>query len=94
MPVNWDELHEGIDAAIENAGGRTDAKLAGVLSGVTRLTDDEIRRLFPVPADVKRVAELMEIVKKAGERNEKINEITSNIENYGGVILTLLTKLA
>jgi len=43
---------------------------------------------------VKKLAELMEIVKKAGDRNEKINKIVSNIEEFGGIVVTLLGKLA
>jgi hypothetical protein len=36
----------------------------------------------------------MAIVKRAGDRHEKINRIVANAEQFGGVILTLLAKLA
>ena len=94
MPTNWDEFNEDLDRAIEEAGRRTDAKLAGHASRVTRLTDDEVKRLFPGPADVKTLTELMEIVKRAGDRNKKVSQIVENAEQFGGVILTLLSKLA
>jgi len=64
------------------------------MSSITRLTDDEIRKLFPDPADVKKLAELMEIVKRAGDRNQKINQIVENAEELGGIVLTLLQKFA
>lgn len=94
MPINWDKFQSDIDGLIIGAGERTDAKLAGRISSVTRLTDDEVKDLFPDPADVKKLAELMEIVKKAGDRNEKVNQIVVNIEDFGGIVLTLLGKLA
>jgi len=64
------------------------------MSSITRLTDDEIRKLFPDPADVKKLAELMEIVKRAGDRNQKINQIVAKAEELGGIVLTLLQKFA
>ncbi len=94
MAINWERFQEELDELVGSAGVRTDNELAGKISGITRLTDEEIKRLFPGPADVKRLAELMEIVKRSGDRNEKIKKIVSNIENFSGIILTLLTKFA
>ena len=94
MPIDWDKFNEDLDSAINDAAKRTDDKLAGKISSVTRLTDEEIKKLFPEPADVKKLAQLMEIVKKAGDRNEKINQIASNAEQFAGIILTLLQKFA
>ena len=94
MPTNWDEFNKDLDTAIVEAGRRTDTKLAGHASSVTRLTDDEVKRLFPTSADVKILAELMEIVKRSGDRNKKVSQIVKNAEHFGGVILTLLSKLA
>jgi hypothetical protein len=94
MPINWDKFQSDIDGLVDDAGERTDAKLASRISSVTRLTDEEVKKLFPDPADVKKLAELMEIVKKAGDRNEKVNKIVANIEEFGGIVVTLLGKLA
>ena len=94
MPIDWDKFQNDIDGLVDAAGERTDAKLASQISSVTRLTDDEVKKLFPDPADVKKLAELMEIVKKAGDRNDKINKIVANIEDFSGVVLTLLGKFA
>ena len=94
MAIDWDKFQDELDGLIEEAGDRTDKKLAGKMSSITRMTDDEVKKLFPDPADVKKLAELMEIVKRAGERNEKINKIVSNAEEFAGIILTLLGKFA
>lgn len=94
MAIDWDKFQDELDPVIEDAGKKTDNKLAGMISSITRLTDDEIKKLFPDPADVKKLAELMEIVKRADDRNKRINKIVKNAEDFGGVILTLLEKFA
>ena len=94
MTIDWDQFDKDADDAIKVAGDRTDAKLASVISSVTRLTDDEIQELFPDPADVKKLKELMKVVKTAGDRNDKINSIISNSEEFAGIIVTLLSKFA
>ena len=94
MPINWDKFQASLDENIERAGDKTDRELASQVSGITRLTDDEIKKLFPDPADVKTLAELMQVVKQAGARNDKVNEIVANAEKFSGIILTLLAKFA
>lgn len=94
MTIDWDKFQEDVDAAIEQAGNRTDEELAGKLSGVTRLSDDEIQRMFPDPADCKKLSELMQIVRSSTKQNEKINRIVENAEHFGSVIFALLQKLA
>jgi len=49
--------------------------------------------MFPDPSDVKKLAELMAIVKSAEEKNLKIGKIIKNSENFAGIIMTLLSKL-
>ncbi len=94
MAIDWDKFQNEVGGMVDNAGRRTDDRLASQISSITRLTDDEIKQLFPDPADVKKLAELMQIVKAAGSRNDKLNRLVANIENYGGVLLTLLGKVA
>jgi hypothetical protein len=94
MPVNWDDLISDIDEEIDNAAERTDEKLASRISSITRLTDEEVQKLFPEPTDVKKLAELMKIVNGAQARNTKINQIVENSEAFAGIILTLLKKFA
>jgi hypothetical protein len=94
MTIDWDKFQGELDGLIDEAGDKTDKKLAGKISTITRMTDEEVKKLFPDPADVKKLAKLMEIVKRAGGRNDKINKIVANAEEFGGIILTLLGKFA
>jgi len=94
MPVNWDELESNIDDVIDSAAEMTDDKLASKISSITRMTDEEIQELFPNPTDVKKLTRLMKIVKSTEDRNNKINKIVDNVEEFGGIVLTLLTKFA
>jgi len=50
--------------------------------------------MFPDPADVKKLAALMQIVKSAGDRNEKVNQLVANTETFAGIIVPLLEKFA
>ena len=93
MP-DWEKLEKNIDRIIKDSARKTDEMLASNISSVTRLTDDEIKDLFPKPSDAKALFDLMKIVKSAEERNTKINKIIENSEKFGGIVLTLLDKLA
>ena len=94
MPVNWEEFERDLDSIIERGATRADERLATRISSITRMTDDEVKELFPEPADIQKLAKLMKIVKSAEDRNTKINNIISNAEEFGGIVLTLLEKFA
>lgn len=93
MPINWEEFDENLEQAINESVDATDTKLASHISSITRLTDDEVNELFPEPADLKKLSDLLKIVKSAETRNSKINSIISNSEEFAGIVLTLLTRL-
>ena len=92
MPIDWDNFNNHVDTAINNAVKKTDDQLAGKIASETRMTSDEVKELFPDPADVKKLGELMKIVKSSEDRNNKITSIVSNAQNFGGVLLTLVNK--
>ena len=94
MPVNWDKFENEIDTIIAESAEETDQKLASKISSITRMTDDEVKELFPDPADVKKLTELMKVVKSSENRNNRINKIVANAEKFGGIVLTLLAKFA
>ncbi len=94
MAFDWDRFDQDVERAIETAGIKTDEKLASRISSVTRLTDEEIQALFPDPSDVKKLKNLMKVVKSADDRNTQINSLVKNAEEFSGVILTLLRKFA
>lgn len=93
MPVNWEEFDEELASAIAISADRTDERLASRLSSLTRMTDEEIMELCPTPGDVKAVSELMKVVESSTTRNNKIAHIVENVEQLGGIILPLITKL-
>ena len=90
MAIDWDELD--IDGAIASSANKTDEHLASKISSLTRMTDEEVTELFPVPGDVKTFTELMKIVKSAEEQNNKVNKIIANGEDFAKVTLKLLEK--
>lgn len=94
MPIDFDKLNKDLDIAITEGAGAVDKKLAIKIVSITQMTEDEKKELFPEPADTKKLAELMKIVQSAQDRNTKINKIVSNAEDFGGIVLTLLTKFA
>lgn len=93
MTINWKEFDNNVDQAISESAAAVDIRLASHISSITRLTDSEVNELFPEPADLKKLAELLKIVKSAEEHNNKVNAIVNKSEEFSGVILTLLTKL-
>ncbi len=92
MPVNWEQFSTDLDSIIASGVKRTDEQLASRISAVTRMTEEEVRQLFPEPADAKKLADLTKIVKDATDRNTKITNIAQNAQQFAGVILTLLQK--
>ncbi len=90
MAINWDEID--LDEIIDDEVKKTDEELASKISSLTKMTDEEVKELFPNPADTKKLVELMKIVKSSDDRNTKINKIVSNAEEFGGVVLSLVGK--
>jgi hypothetical protein len=93
MPINWEVFDKNVDQAIKESTADVDAELASHISSVTRFTDQEISELFPKPADVKKLADLLKIIKSAENTNNKIAAIEENVEELSGVIFTLVNKL-
>ena len=90
MPLDFSNIH--IDAIADDAAQKTDNKLAATISSLTRMKDDEVKKLFPKAADAKKLVELMQIVKSAESRNKKISNMVKNSEKFAGIVLTLLSK--
>ena len=93
MSINWDEFDNEIDGIIEESSNSTDDELASRISSLTKMTDEEVKGLFPNPSDVKKLAELMKIVKSSEEQNIKVKKIMDNTEQFSGIVLKLLDKL-
>jgi len=89
MPIDWSD----VDDAVRGAAKKTDDELAAKVSSLTRFTDNEIKKMFPEPADVDRLSRLMQIVQASTSEQQKINRLAKNIESLGGTVLTLLKAL-
>lgn len=93
MPIDWSTIDQDADQAIANGKTKTDQKLASKISSLTCMTDDELKVLFPTPADAKNLATLMGIVNSSADRNAKAAQLIQNIEGLAGTVVTLLGKL-
>lgn len=93
MALDWNEVVSHADADVQGAKARTDEKLASKISSLSNMTDEEVQRLFPEPADAKRLATLMQIVQSSDDQNRKVDQLVGNIQDLAGTILTLLGKL-
>ncbi len=92
MPINWDDFESDLTIAIDESSTETDSILAGKISSVTRMTDEEITELFPASSDIQKLMKLMTIVKSATDRNTKVNNIINNTEEFADIIITLINK--
>jgi len=90
MPIDWSD----VDDALKDAAKKTDDALAAKISSLTRFTDDEIKKMFPKPADVERLSQLMQIVQASTSEQQKVNRLVANIKDLGGTVLKLLKALA
>lgn len=94
MSTSQDQLNSQLDSIIDESANTTDDTLASKISSLTTMSKEEINELFPEPADTKKLLALMEIVKSSESKNDKINKIVSNAQEFGGIVLTLLGKFA
>jgi len=78
------------DEIAEKSAQKTDAQLASEISGLTRLTDIEISKLFPQKVDKERLMKLLEIVKESTDENDQINKLTGNIKELAGTAIKLI----
>ncbi len=92
MPIDWGQVLRDLNEIVDAGAQRADERLASKISSYTRMTDAEVKELFPEPADALKLGQLMKVVKAAEDRNTKINTIVSNAEKFAGVIVTLLDR--
>jgi hypothetical protein len=85
---------KAIDAAVVAASKESSEDLAPRVSSLIRLKDSEIRALFPTPADVQKLAKLMDIVSSAAAENDKVNALVADIRTLAPAVLRLLERLA
>ena len=93
MSFDWDEFRENAKKAAEQAGKKTDDKLASQISCASRLTYEEITEIFPQQADAAKLADLLAVVKSSTAHNEKVANLQANIKNYADVIVRLVARI-
>ena len=92
MSKELDELVNNFDQLSGKAEADADEQVGDKLSSATRLSKAEVKELFPKRADQKKLAELMQIVKSADSRNQKVNAIVGRAEDFGSIVVKLLNK--
>lgn len=80
-------------AAAEQARKETDEKYRQVIATLTRLSEEDVERLFPTRTDKDRLLELLEIVTQETDDNIKVARLKEDIESYGTIILKLISLL-
>lgn len=80
--------------AARKAQMQTDEEYAGVISSLTRLTNDDIEKFFPEKPDKDKLMELQAIVNSGTSQNEKIVKLKESGEKFGVIMIKLLKLLA
>jgi len=89
----WDDLEQRIGGLVDEAAEDTDEELATEMSSITKLTNEEIKELFPKPSDTQKLFELIRLVNEDTEKNEKINKLVANSEKFADIVITLVSRL-
>ena len=71
----------------------TNRALAGEISSLTLLTEEDVERLLPRKADKEQFGALMAIVAAATDENTKVAALRDNLDNVGGVLVKILRLL-
>lgn len=79
--------------AARRAQQQTDEEYKSVISSLTRLTDEEIDKLFPEKSDKDKLMELLTLVNAETTANQKIIKLKENAEKFSAVMLKLIKVL-
>ena len=77
-------------AAARRAQELTDEEYKSVISGLDRLTDKDIGKLFPEQANRDKLTELLALVKAGTSANQKVTKLKENAERFSVVIMKLV----
>ena len=79
---------------LDKTAQRTNEQLASEISSLTHLTDVQINSITPEKADKEKLLQLLEIVNAATDENDKIAQLTANIQRLAGTVIKVLKVLA
>jgi hypothetical protein len=77
----------------KKAREKTDRQFASEASGLTRLTDEEIRAIAPAVEDREKLAQLMEIVKDATRTNQEKARALKDINGLAEMAIQVVGSL-
>ncbi|OKL42071.1 hypothetical protein [Pontibacter flavimaris] len=80
-------------AAARRAQQQTDEEYQAIISGITRLKEEEIEELFPEKADKEKLLELIALVNSGTNDNQKVLKLKENSEKFGSIAIKLLKLL-
>ncbi len=87
MPEDiWDKI-------IAEAANDTTEDYLNKVSGLIRLTNEEIKRAIPPEVDHKKFGELMKVVQDATKSNLEKAEAIRNVSGYAEIAAGLLKRL-
>ena len=72
---------------------QTNRALAGEISSLTFLTEDDVERLLPRKIDKERFGTLMAIVASGTDDNTKVARLKERLDEVGHVLLRVLKEL-
>jgi hypothetical protein len=84
--AKWKEIRE-------KAREKTDSQFASEASGLTRLTDEEIKAIAPAVEDREKLAQLMEIVTDASRSNQDKAMALKNINGLAEMAVQVVGSL-
>lgn len=70
----------------------TNEKLADEIARATSLTAARLQEILPAREDKERLKLLIDIVRGAGTKSEKVATLRKNIGELGGVVVTILKE--
>ena len=71
----------------------TNEELSAEIAKHSALSQNDLDELLPRPVDRRRLQKLIEIVNASGSQNRKLASLRANLNEVGGVMLKVLTKL-
>lgn len=84
---------ERFEKISREAREKTNQALAGEISSLTFLTEDDVERLLPRKIDKERFGALMAIVAAGTDDNTKIASLRERLDELGTVLLRVLKEL-
>ena len=84
---------ERFERISREAREETNRNLAGEISSLTFLTEEDVDRILPRKVDKERFGTLMAIVAARTDENTRLATLRENLDEVGAVLLRVLREL-